>query len=143
LNELDLGGSDFPGLIYRMVFVFGSNLAGRHGKGAALHAHRFYGAAHGVGEGRTGNAYALPTKDERLRPRAPEEVRASVHRFLIHALDHPDDTFLLTPIGTGLAGFPVQMIATLLMPKASPLPPNVVLSGSWLPLVRLPHAEGA
>ena len=54
------------------IFVFGSNLAGRHGKGAALFARQERGAIYGVGQGRTGNAYAIPTKDERLRtlPRA-------------------------------------------------------------------------
>lgn len=119
-----------------MIFVFGSNLAGRHGKGAALTAAREFGAERGVGEGRTGRAYAIPTKDAQLRPRAPAEVRASINRFLLHALDHPGDTFLLTPVGTGLAGFPVEMIVTFLLAGGA-LPPNVVLSGSWLPLVRI------
>ena len=50
-----------------MIFVFGSNLAGRHGKGAALHAKKFYGAEYGVGVGPTGNAYAIPTKDSDLK----------------------------------------------------------------------------
>ena len=50
-----------------MIFVFGSNLAGRHGAGAALYAARKYGAKYGVGVGRTGDAYALPTKDENLK----------------------------------------------------------------------------
>ena len=46
------------------IFVFGSNEAGRHGKGAALAAKLQYGAVYGVGRGRTGNAYAIPTKDK-------------------------------------------------------------------------------
>ena len=46
------------------IFVFGSNLAGRHGKGAALAAHKNYGAEYGVGIGRTGMCYAIPTKDK-------------------------------------------------------------------------------
>lgn len=49
------------------IFVFGSNLAGRHGKGAALIARQRFGAVYGVGEGFTGNAYAIPTKDQNLR----------------------------------------------------------------------------
>ena len=49
------------------IFVFGSNEAGRHGKGAALHASRHYGATYGVGFGRTGDAWAIPTKDARRR----------------------------------------------------------------------------
>ena len=51
----------------KQIFVFGSNLAGRHGKGAALHARSYYGAKYGVGEGRTGKSYAVPTKDRDLR----------------------------------------------------------------------------
>ena len=51
----------------REIFVFGSNEAGRHGKGAALHARQHYGAKYGVGFGRTGDAWAIPTKDAQLR----------------------------------------------------------------------------
>lgn len=50
-----------------LVFVFGSNLAGRHGKGAALIARDCFGARYGAAEGLTGRAYALPTKDAELR----------------------------------------------------------------------------
>jgi len=49
------------------IFVFGSNLAGRHGKGAALHARKHYGAIYGQGWGRQGNSYAIPTKDSKLK----------------------------------------------------------------------------
>ena len=49
------------------VFVFGSDLAGRHGKGAALWARLHRGAIYGRGVGRQGNAYAIPTKDRQLR----------------------------------------------------------------------------
>lgn len=51
------------------IFVFGSNLAGRHGKGAALSALHYHGAEYGVGIGRTGQAYAIPTKRKPLRKR--------------------------------------------------------------------------
>lgn len=60
-----------------VVFVFGSNLAGRHGKGAALEAAQHWGAQYGVGEGRTGNAYALPTKDANLRTLPLLEIEQS------------------------------------------------------------------
>lgn len=53
----------------QMYFVFGSNLSGKHGKGAALTAKRFFGAANGVGEGLTGQAYALPTKNAQIQVR--------------------------------------------------------------------------
>ena len=48
-------------------FVFGSNLAGRHGRGAALQARKQFGAEYGVGEGLTGQCYAFPTLDHKLR----------------------------------------------------------------------------
>lgn len=96
-----------------LVFVFGSNLSGRHGKGAALEARNKFGAVYGIGEGRTGNAYAIPTKDERLRPRTLEEVRMSVDRFLEYAASHPDIDFLVTRIGCGLAGFDPRDIAPM------------------------------
>ena len=49
------------------IFVFGSNQAGRHGKGSALEARRNHGAVYGVGEGPTGNAYAIPTIAQYVR----------------------------------------------------------------------------
>ena len=52
-----------------MIFVFGSNLAGRHGKGAAKYARNNLGAVYGVGEGLTGDCYALPTKDYNIKTR--------------------------------------------------------------------------
>ena len=51
-----------------MIFVFGSNKAGRHGKGAAKYALENHGAIYGQGEGLQGNSYAIPTKDENLKP---------------------------------------------------------------------------
>ena len=88
-----------------MIFVFGSNLAGRHGKGAALEAKNKYAAVYGVGRGRTGNAYALPTKDNNLKPLSLEDIRANIFEFVVYAQQHPEDTFIVTPVGTGLAGY--------------------------------------
>ena len=65
----------------RPVFVFGANLAGRHGKGAAATARQAYDAETGVGEGRTGDAYALPTKDESLTARPLAAIQDSAHRL--------------------------------------------------------------
>lgn len=88
-----------------IVFVFGSNLAGRHGKGAAYYAMKHFGAVYGEGVGRTGNAYAIPTKDENLRVLEWYEVAPHVTDFLEYAEAHPETMFILTAIGTGLAGF--------------------------------------
>jgi hypothetical protein len=113
-----------------MIFVFGSNLAGRHGKGAALHAARHHEAQAGVGEGLTGRSYAIPTKDERLRVRAWPDVCASVDRFLKFAATHGQrETFLLTPIGCGLAGYSAADMWRFI--QSCGVPNNVVFSAHW------------
>ena len=96
-----------------MIFVFGSNLAGRHGKGGALHALKNFGAVYGVGVGRTGNAYAIPTKDKNLKTLPLAEIRSYVEDFLTYARDNPDLTFQITAIGTGLAGYAHEDIAPM------------------------------
>lgn len=95
------------------VFVFGSNLAGRHGAGAAKFARDQRGARYGVGEGRTGNAYALPTKDGCLRSLHLDEIARNVERFIRYARDNPAIRFQVTPVGCGLAGFKREQIAPL------------------------------
>lgn len=105
------------------VFVFGSNLAGRHGAGAALWARENRGAITGQGEGIQGQSYAIPTKDEQLRPLPLERIRQGVDRFLAFAADHGHLTFELTPIGCGLAGYSPPDIA----PMFRAAPPNVQL----------------
>lgn len=87
------------------VFVFGSNLAGRHGAGAALNAKAFWGAINGQGQGPQGNSYAIPTKDENLQSLPLQEVGKWVGTFLDFVYDNPDVTFLVTPVGCGLAGY--------------------------------------
>jgi hypothetical protein len=89
----------------REIFVFGSNLAGRHGKGAALHARLKHGAELGVGRGLTGNAYALPTKDENLKVIPLEVIEAFIDEFLAFAEENDDLTFAITRVGCGLAGY--------------------------------------
>ena len=93
------------------IFVFGSNLAGIHGAGAAKTAYRKFGAELRVGEGMTGRCYAIPTKDEKLRVRPIEDIGYSILKFINTAKRRPDLTFLVTPIGCGLAGFTVEQIA--------------------------------
>ena len=95
------------------VFVFGSNRAGRHGKGAALAARDLFAAAPGAGEGATGRAYAIPTKDAQLRTLSVPEILPAVRRFLRHAAGHPELEFLVTPVGCGLAGYDASWIAPL------------------------------
>lgn len=106
-----------------MIFVFGSNLAGRHGKGAALHALNNYGAIRGQGEGRQGASYAIPTKDKNLQPLPLSEIENHVDKFIAYAIDHPELEFFLTAIGTGLTGYKPEHIA----PMFRQVPSNVML----------------
>lgn len=115
------------------VFVFGSNLAGRHGAGAAKYAVQYYDAKYGVGEGPTGRSYALPTKDENLNTRSYEEISVSIIHFMNYAKKNSNQIFVLTPVGCGLAGLEASKIANLFkMHTAGKMPSNVVLHTSWL-----------
>lgn len=106
-----------------MIFVFGSNIAGRHGKGAALHARLKHGAIYGVGIGRQGNSYAIPTKDANLRPLPLADIQIFVTGFLEYAKDNPKEQFQLTAIGCGLTGYSPEQIA----PMFNGAPDNVIL----------------
>lgn len=110
-----------------MIFVFGSNLAGRHGKGAALSARQCYGAQYGVGVGMTGRAYAIPTKDARLRTLPLAVVTTHVHDFIEYAKIHPGVNFQVTRIGCGLAGFSEKDIQPLFVEA----PDNCYLPQGW------------
>lgn len=110
------------------VFVFGSNLAGRHGKGAALWAKQNRGAIYGQGEGYQGNSYAIPTKDERIATLPLFRIRNYVDRFKRFARENPHLTFQLTPIGCGLAGYTPDQIA----PMFENAPANVILPAEFL-----------
>lgn len=94
------------------VFVFGSNLAGRHGKGAALFAKKF-GARNGVGIGPSGQTYAIPTRDAKIRTLPLREILGYISDFLLYARRHPETEFLVTELGCGLAGYAPSQIGPL------------------------------
>jgi hypothetical protein len=110
------------------IFVFGSNLAGRHGKGAALEARNKHGAIYGNGEGRQGNSYAIPTKDGHLRTLSLVVIKTYVDEFLVYARQHPGVTFDVTPIGCGLAGYTPEDIG----PMFTFAPENCNLPASFI-----------
>ena len=109
------------------IFVFGSNLAGRHGKGAALYARTHYGAEYGVGRGKTGCSYAIPTKDEQLRVLPLSLIQQYVEHFIEYANQHQEHTFQVTRIGCGLAGYQDHQIA----PMFKGAPSNCDLPEEW------------
>ena len=94
----------------KSIFVFGSNLAGRHGAGSALYARQNHGAIYGQGIGLQGNSYAVPTKDEHIKTLPYERIEAYVRDFIRFACQHPELTFNVTAIGTGRARIPVDVM---------------------------------
>lgn len=110
-------------------FTFGSNIAGRHGAGAARTAHVKFGARMGVGYGRTGRCFAIPTKDERIQTMPLKEIAWYVEKYLEFARVHPETKFLTTAVGCGLAGYTPKDIAPLFF--AHPIPNNVYLPASF------------
>jgi hypothetical protein len=95
------------------IFVFGSNLAGQHIGGAAKQAHEQFGAEIGVGEGMTGQCYAFPTLGNNFEKLPFHMLRRSVRKLYQCCIDFPSFSFLLTPVGTGIAGYKVSEIAPL------------------------------
>src|SRR5207244_13523855 len=81
------------------MFVFGVNSLGIHAAGAARIAVNKFGAIMGQGQGLQGNAYAIDTMSGK------ENLRKEIETFLEFARTHPELTFLMTPIGTGIAGY--------------------------------------
>ena len=101
------------------VFVFGSNLQGSHGGGAAAAAVRYFGAVWGQGVGMQGQCYV---------------IRPYVDEFIGYAKEHPEMTFLVTRIGCGIAGFRDEQMAPLFA-DAMELP-NVVLPKSFVQVIK-------
>ena len=95
------------------VFVFGSNEAGIHSAGAARAAYDKFGAVLGQGYGFAGSSFAIPTKDKNIETLPISKIKIYVDKFLIYAAEHAELDFLVTKIGTGLAGLSIEEIAPL------------------------------
>lgn len=121
------------------VFVFGSNPEGRHGAGAAKVAQLKFGAIYGQGEGLQGNAYAIPTKDLRVRENygfrsiRPEKIIASIRNMYACARMYPNRKFCIAYRNTefrslnGYTGF--EMMRMFI--DAGPIPDNIYVSKEW------------
>jgi len=90
------------------IFVFGSNLAGAHGGGAARLAYERFGAVWGQGVGLQGQTYAIPTMQGGV-----ETIKPYTDEFIAFAKAHPEMKFFVTKIGCGIAGFTTEEIAPL------------------------------
>ena len=105
------------------IFVYGANLAGHHGAGAAREAWLYWGAEQGQ-HGFNGRSYGIPTKSYHLQILPLGIIKDHVTRFLSFAKTRSDLTFLVTPIGTGLAKYKLEDIA----PMFKGAPTNCVLA---------------
>lgn len=110
------------------IFVFGSNLAGRHGAGSAKHAMLHHGARYGVGVGFCGTSYAIPTKDSALRVLPLDTIAIYVNEFLTFARNNPFMIFHVVKVGCGLAGYTDAQVA----PLFQGLPNNCKVHQDWL-----------
>lgn len=106
------------------IFVFGSNLKGLHGGGAARIAFQKYGAIMGQGVGLQGQSYGIPTMQGGV-----ESIRPYVNEFIVFAKEHPELTFLVTRIGCDIAGFTDDEISPLFERAHDVL--NIVLPEGW------------
>ena len=112
------------------IFVFASNLAGRHGGGAARAANMKFGAEWGVGVGLTGQSYAIPTMQGGV-----ETIKPYVDEFIRFAQENPGLKFLVTRIGCGIAGFKDEEIAPL-FDKAMQVP-NIYLPETFFKILQI------
>ncbi len=113
------------------VFVFGSNMAGKHLGGAAKTALHYFGAMMGVGRGWSGQSYAIPTMNEHLQQMPLSQIQHYVDDFKIYSKNHPKNTYFLTSIGCGVAGYTVEEIA----PMFKGISKNVIFPNSFRPFV--------
>lgn len=90
------------------IFVFGSNLEGNHAGGAARVALERFGAIMGQGVGIQGQSYAIPTMQGGI-----ETIKPYVDQFIDLAWEWDQNTFYVTRIGCGIAGFTDEEIAPL------------------------------
>lgn len=107
------------------IFVYGSNILGKHGLGAAKTALLKFGAEYGR-VGYCGNSYGINTKDNHLKTLPLSEIAKYVNTFTLFAKHNPQLKMLVTSIGTGLAGLRAEQIAPMFLEASK-------LSNVWLP----------
>lgn len=113
------------------IYVFGSNLAGVHGAGAALHAKIYQGAVTGRGVGRMGVSYGIPTKDEQLEVLSLDVVEKHIEDFVKYTQQHPEFDYFVTRVGCGLAGYKDEQISQLFIKHLGSVPEYVLLPYKW------------
>lgn len=108
-----ISAEEIKNLLPSQIFVFGSNLAGKHGKGAAKQA-LTWGAKWGQASGIQGRTYGIPTKGKTMdKILSVQEIKPFVDTFIEFARNNPQMTFLVTEIGCGLSKYKPKDIAPL------------------------------
>ena len=95
------------------LFVCGTNVAGKHKKGAAYTAYKRFGATPGRCHGIDNSCYGIPTKDAALKVLPLGRIAKYVQNMIDDAVNYPEKIFLVTKIGCGLAGYTPADIAPL------------------------------
>ncbi|MCR4773596.1 MAG: hypothetical protein K5854_04495 [Prevotella sp.] len=106
-NNARISNNNIDHLEENEIFVFGSNVNGYHGGGAAAYAIQKFGAIWGQGEGLQGQSYAIPTME------GMQNMNEAIKRFISFATQHPELRFLVTQIGCGIAGYSASQIAPM------------------------------
>ena len=112
------------------IFVFGSNLAGEHGGGAARLAQKKFYAESGVGEGRTGQSYAFPTLTKDGEKVTKKDLKESINKLIQSAAHETSRIYLVTKVGCGIAGFKEEEMMELFRARKD-MPANIVLPKGW------------
>ena len=111
-----------PEVIYDLkeneIFVFGSNLAGKHNGGGAKIALEKFGAIYGQGIGIQGKSYAIPTLGFNFERLDIKIINNYIKDFIFYASLRPEQKFLVTKIGCGIAGYDLSKIAPLFKEKS-------------------------
>ncbi len=106
-NNARISNNNIDHLEENEIFVFGSNVNGYHGGGAAAYAIQKFGAIWGQGEGLQGQSYAIPTME------GMQNMNEAIKRFISFATQHSELRFLVTQIGCGIAGYSASQIAPM------------------------------
>lgn len=123
-NNARISNNNIDHLEENEIFVFGSNVNGYHGGGAAAYAIQKFGAIWGQGEGLQGQSYAIPTME------GMQNMNEAIKRFISFATQHPELRFLVTQIGCGIAGYSASQIAPMFK-KCIPLENVALPSDFW------------
>lgn len=106
-NEQRITPARISSLMENEIFVFGSNALGQHMGGAARQAVQQFGAIMGVGHGIQGSSYAINTMS------GIPDMKKDIKDFEEYATSHPEQRFLVTAIGCGIAGYTPEQVAPL------------------------------